>query len=90
VIRPDGELRFYEHVRAERPPAQRAQRAFDVLWSHFAGGCHTSRDTIGAIRRAGFEVVECERLLFKPFWFAVATAPHVIGVARRPHAEVQR
>jgi ubiquinone/menaquinone biosynthesis C-methylase UbiE len=90
VIRPGGELRFYEHVRAERPLAFRAQRAFDVAWSRFAGGCHTSRDTLAAIRGAGWEVEQYERVLFRPFWFAVATAPHIIGVARRPLEEVGR
>src|SRR5512133_252695 len=84
VIRPGGELRFYEHVRAVRPLAARAQRAFDVAWSRFAGNCHTSRDTLAAIRAAGFEVEIYERILFKPYWFAVATAPHIVGVARRP------
>jgi SAM-dependent methyltransferase len=90
VIRAGGELRFYEHVRAERPLAVRAQRVFDVAWSRFAGGCHTSRDTLAAIRDAGFEIEHYERLVFKPYWFAVATVPHVIGVARRPKAEVAR
>jgi ubiquinone/menaquinone biosynthesis C-methylase UbiE len=90
VIRPGGELRFYEHVRAERPLAFRAQRAFDVAWSRFAGGRHTSRDTLAAIRGAGWEVEQYERVLFRPFWFAVATAPHIIGVARRPLEEVGR
>lgn len=84
VIRPGGELRFYEHVRAERPLAALAQRGFDVAWSRFAGNCHTSRDTRAAICAAGFEVEQYERILFKPYWFAVATAPHILGVARRP------
>jgi SAM-dependent methyltransferase len=84
VIRPGGELRFYEHVRAERPLAFRAQRTFDLVWHLVAGGCHTSRDTLAAIREAGFEVEHHERMLFKPYWFAVATTPHVLGVARRP------
>jgi ubiquinone/menaquinone biosynthesis C-methylase UbiE len=84
VIRPGGELRFYEHVRAQRPLAFRAQRAFDLVWNLVAGGCHTSRDTLAAIRDAGFELEHCERMLFKPYWFAAATAPHILGVARRP------
>ena len=92
VIRPGGELRFYEHVRAERPLAFGAQRAFDLLWHLVAGGCHTSRDTLAAIRDAGFEIEHYDRMLFKPYAFAVATAPHILGVARRPleEQEVQR
>jgi ubiquinone/menaquinone biosynthesis C-methylase UbiE len=90
VIRPGGELRFYEHVRAERPLGARAQQIFDIAWSRFAGGCHTSRDTLAAIRAAGFEVEQYDRMLFKPYWFAFATAPHLVGVARRPIEEVVR
>ena len=84
VLRPGGELRFYEHVRADHPVAAAAQRALDVAWPHLAGGCHTGRDTLAAIEAAGFEIETSERLLFKPYALAVATAPHVLGVARRP------
>jgi ubiquinone/menaquinone biosynthesis C-methylase UbiE len=84
VIRPGGELRFYEHVRAQPPLAARAQRVFDIVWHLVAGGCHTSRDTLTAIEKAGFQIEHYERLLFKPYAVAVATAPHILGVARRP------
>jgi SAM-dependent methyltransferase len=59
VLRPGGELRFYEHVRSSRPAAARAQRAFDLLWPHVGGGCHASRDTRAAIERAGFAIERC-------------------------------
>jgi len=83
VIRPGGELRFYEHVRADTPGFARFQRAIDVIWPHVGGGCHTSRDTQSAIERAGFEVLTSRRFRFIPCWLAGPVAPHVVGVARR-------
>ena len=84
VLRPGGELRFYEHVRSENAVAGSLQRALDVLWPHVAGGCHTSRDIATAIADAAFEMEECRRFKFRPSIFAAPVAPHIIGVARRP------
>ena len=53
VLRPDGELRFYEHVLSERPAIPRSQRTVDrVFWPRAFGGCHTARDTPTAIAEA--------------------------------------
>jgi len=84
VIRPGGELRFYEHVRAETPGFARFQRAIDVVWPLVGGGCHTSRDTTTAIERAGFDIESSHRFRFVPCCVARPVAPHVIGTARRP------
>ena len=83
VIRPGGELRFYEHVRAETPGLAGVQRAVDVFWPLCGGGCHTSRDTVSAIERAGFDIVTSRRFRFIPCLIARPVAPHVIGTARR-------
>jgi SAM-dependent methyltransferase len=83
AIRPGGELRFYEHVVANRPVAARLQRFADaVLWPRVAGGCHLSRDTGAAIERTGFEVESIERFSFTP-GAPVPPLPHILGVARR-------
>lgn len=82
VLRPGGELRFYEHVAAERPPLRRAQRVLDRVWPHLAGGCHTARDTVAAIESAGFTVERCRRFDFRPCPLAAPAAPHVLGRAR--------
>ena len=84
VIRPGGELRFYEHIRSHSTGKARAQRAVDVLWPHMAGGCHTSRDTVGAIENAGFVVEQARHFEFRPVLSNWPVAPHVIGLARRP------
>lgn len=84
AIRPGGELRFYEHVVAERPLARGLQRFADLtLWPRVAGGCHLSRDTAGAIERAGFALESLDRFPFTP-GAPVPPIPHILGVARRP------
>jgi SAM-dependent methyltransferase len=82
VIRPRGELRFYEHVVARRPMPARLQRIADLLWPHLAGGCHLSRDTGAAIARAGFDIQSCQRFAFTP-GAPVPRIPHILGVATR-------
>lgn len=83
VLRPGGELRFYEHVIAEESGTARMQRAVGRVWPLFSGGCHPDRDTVGAIERGGFEVEELERFDFRPSVVMIPVAPHVIGSARR-------
>lgn len=83
VIRPGGELRFYEHVRAERSSLARWQHRLDVVWPHVAGGCHGNRNTVAAIESAGFTVEKVRRFDFRPCALTVLTSPHALGVARR-------
>jgi ubiquinone/menaquinone biosynthesis C-methylase UbiE len=84
VIRPGGELRFYEHVVSRRPLAATVERALDAtFYPPLAGGCHLARDTVGAVESAGFEITTCRRFGFAPSALAPQIA-HVIGVARRP------
>jgi SAM-dependent methyltransferase len=86
ALRPDGQLRFFEHVRAESPGGlRRAQRVVDAtFWPLLCGGCHTGRDTVGAIRAAGFTVTELDRFRFPETRVPVPAAPHVLGTAIRP------
>lgn len=83
VIRPDGELRFYEHVLASDARWARRQRRADPIWSRLAGGCHLSRETERAITDSGFEIEDCARFWFRPSWLAALAAPHILGRARR-------
>lgn len=84
VLRRGGELRFYEHVRSDRPVVALSQRAVDrVFWPRVFGGCHTARDTSAAIAAAGFEVEHqrLTRVISTPIELPVAL--HAIGRARR-------
>lgn len=82
VLRPDGELRFYEHIRSGHRTVQLGQRLLDVVfWPRLFGGCHTGRDTPAAIAAAGFKIERDRRLSVGPA--AVPVAAHAIGRARR-------
>ena len=84
VLRPEGELRFYEHVIPHCQPKRLLLQVIDRsgLWPAIAGGCHPARDTTEAIMQAGFDIEEIER-----FGFAVQRfepqIPHILG---RAHA----
>lgn len=82
VVRSEGHLRFYEHVAADTPGLSRLQRATDLVWPHVAGGCHTHRDTVSAIRHAGFVIDSCRRFPFRPCLAALPVTPHALGRAR--------
>lgn len=84
VIRPGGELRFYEHVLAKNRRWATRQRRAAPIWRHLGGGCNPDRDTRTAITAAGFETERCQEFLFSPTWTAKLTAPHILGRARRP------
>lgn len=66
ALRPGGELRFLEHVRAPEPGVMRnLQRTLDAtVWPRLFGGCHCGRDTAGAIEEAGFTLTEVHRFTF--------------------------
>ena len=85
VLRPAGELHFYEHVVAGEPRLARAQRLGDRsgLWPLVAGGCHASRDTARAIEVAGFEIERCRRFAFRAEPVEVLATPKILGMARR-------
>jgi ubiquinone/menaquinone biosynthesis C-methylase UbiE len=83
VIKPGGELRFYEHVLAEQAGMARVQRIVGKVWPFFAGGCHADRDTAGAIEAAGFEIETCRRFPFRPSLIEYPVTPRILGAARR-------
>lgn len=81
VLRPGGQLVFLEHVVSDDAGRRAWQERIDPLWKHLAGGCRVVRDTSGALRRAGFDVLEEERASMRkaPPW----VRPTIRGVARR-------
>lgn len=87
VVRPGGELRFLEHVRAEGRGWQTTQRVLDAtVWPLLMGGCHTHRDTGTAIESAGFAIRTLDRIRFPSPGPPMPTSPHIIGSAIRPTA----
>ncbi|SFQ66544.1 Ubiquinone/menaquinone biosynthesis C-methylase UbiE [Amycolatopsis arida] len=82
VLKPDGQLRFLEHVRADTPGLARVQRVLDAtVWPRLAGGCHTGRDTVAAIERSGFAIERLDRFLFPGA--RTPSSFHILGTAVR-------
>src|SRR5580698_616864 len=82
VLRPGGQLRFYEHVRSRDPVFALGQAAADLLWPRLMGGCHVNRQTRAAIGRV-FTVEACRGVRFPAGARFYPVAPRILGVARR-------
>ena len=81
VLRPGGELRFFEHVRSWSPVRGVLQDVIAPVWALAAGGCRPNRDTTAAITAAGFTIEEHDRFPLAP----VPGSPsltHILGRAR--------
>lgn len=84
VLKPGGELRFFEHVRGRTARMTRWQRLADrTFWPHLFGGCHTARDTRAAIAAAGFALERQRDVRPDSVPAFLPVAPQTIGVARR-------
>ncbi len=86
VLRPGGQLRFVEHVRARSRGLAWSQRVLDAtVWPLVGAGCHTGRDTVAAVARAGLDIVDLDRFRMPDTRVPLPPAPHVRGTAVRPH-----
>jgi ubiquinone/menaquinone biosynthesis C-methylase UbiE len=83
MLKPGGELRFFEHVRSASPLRGVFQDAITPVWSAIGGGCHLNRDSRAAIEAAGFEIDELDRFGYAPLKFVPAHA-HILGRAHKP------
>ncbi|WP_433175555.1 class I SAM-dependent methyltransferase [Actinoallomurus sp. CA-150999] len=88
VLRPGGQLRFFEHVQADSPAMRRVQRLVDAtVWPRLCGGCHTGRDTQSAITAAGFTLSAVDRFPFPASRIPSPAATHILGTAIREHSD---
>jgi len=83
VLRPGGELRFYEHVRSRDVLFAGFQQAADLVWPRIMGGCHVQRQTRAAIDQV-FTIETCRGFRFPPEAFLWPVAPRILGIARKP------
>jgi SAM-dependent methyltransferase len=83
VLRPGGQVRFYEHVRSGHRLFALAEDAVTPLWARIAGGCHVNRDPVASLGAAGFDVIDVHRFGFSGQRGVPRTA-HVIGRAVVP------
>ena len=65
VLKPGGQLRFLEHVRADSADGARLQEILDVtVWPRLFGGCHAGRDIVAAVSAAGLDIQRLDRFRF--------------------------
>jgi ubiquinone/menaquinone biosynthesis C-methylase UbiE len=84
VLKPGGELRFFEHVQATTPGRRRVQQALDAtIWPWLVGGCHCGRDTRAAIERAEFIIDRIDQLTSADTQMTFPAAPQILGTATR-------
>jgi SAM-dependent methyltransferase len=79
VLAPEGRLLFLEHVRGGSARAL-MQRVSQPVWSRVFAGCHPDRDTVAAMREAGFFISDLDRFAFRSA--APVLSPGVQGTAR--------
>jgi hypothetical protein len=73
-----GQLRFLEHVRASTPALRSVQRLLDAtIWPAPGGGCHTGRDTAGAVEGAGFAIDHLDPFRFPDTLLTMPATPHL-------------
>lgn len=83
VLKPGGQLRFFEHVRSATRLFGVFQDVITPVWSAIGGGCHLNRDSRTAIETAGFEIDDVDRFAYRPLKFVPAHA-HILGRAHKP------
>jgi ubiquinone/menaquinone biosynthesis C-methylase UbiE len=81
VLRPGGEVRFYEHVRSSDPALAARQDRWLKPWRAFNRGCHPNRDTVAAFERAGFRFAELDVFDLVARGVPKIVRPHAIGTA---------
>jgi SAM-dependent methyltransferase len=84
VLRPGGQLRFLEHVRAGTAGLRRTQRVLGAtVWPVLFGGCHPDRDTAAAITSAAFTIDKLDQFAFPESRVPMPASPHILGSATR-------
>ena len=85
VLKPGGQFRFFDHVRSRNAAGALAQDIVLPVWRWFGAGCHPNRDIACAVEKAGFRLLEHERM--RPFsipqslLICAFSRPHVYGIA---------
>ncbi len=81
VLKPGGELRYFEHVASSGWRGGLQRLADATLWPRFAANCHTHRDTEKAISEAGFAVTAARHQQTLPAWLPLPVAEVALGRA---------
>ena len=84
LLKPGGELRYFEHVASSGARARLQKIADATVWPRMAGNCHAHRHTEQTIVGAGFTVLGARREWVMPAWVPVPTSEIAIGRAVKP------
>lgn len=66
VLKPGGELRFFEHVRYDGGFGAFLQDAVHPVWNWVGAGCRPNQDTESVLNAAGFQFRELNHLKVSP------------------------
>lgn len=83
VLKPGGELRYFEHVAAGGWRGGLQRLADATIWPRMAGNCHTHRDTERAIAGAGFAIGTARRAATFPAWVPLPVQEVALGRASK-------
>ena len=81
VLKPGGELRYFEHVASSGWRGGLQRLADATVWPRIAGNCHTHRDTERAIVGAGFAVDAARHQFTFPAWVPLPVSEVAVGRA---------
>ncbi len=81
LLKPGGELRFFEHVASPgwRGAVQRLADA--TVWPRISGNCHTHRDTERSVAAAGFSIEKTRHQSTLPAWVPLPVSEVAVGRA---------
>jgi ubiquinone/menaquinone biosynthesis C-methylase UbiE len=77
VLKPQGRLFLFEHVRSQSAWVARLQDALVPLTTRMFGNCHWNRDTAQTVQEAGFAITHVRRV-------KGGLDPHIVLQALRP------
>lgn len=84
VLKPGGQLKAMEHVRAADPKWQRWQDRLNGLQKVIGCGCHLNRDPVVALKAAGFDVEATTPAVVPAFPGVPQLMPIQLCTATRP------
>ncbi|MGY4711175.1 class I SAM-dependent methyltransferase [Mycolicibacterium sp. CBM1] len=83
VLKPGGELRYFEHVATGGWRGGLQRLADATIWPRMAGNCHTHRATERSIAAAGFEIDAARREATFPAWVPLPVQEVALGRASK-------
>lgn len=81
VLKPGGELRYFEHVASSGWRGSLQRLADATVWPRISGNCHTHRDTERAITEAGFSLDAARHQWTFPGWVPLPVSEIAVGRA---------